>query len=182
MEKYCPKCDKRVTIDMVRKMETYSVKGMDITIKANVCTCPICKTEIWDPSIDDDNLRIAFNVYRKEKNLLMPEDIKEIRESYGLSQVNFARILGVGDKTIARYENGSIQDEAINNLILLVRKKENFITLFAKNKDHLPEEERARLERVILIEKVSSFKQMFGQLSFSYAIKTKQPVIVSMYN
>ena len=66
---------------------------------------------------DDDNLRKAYAEYRTRHGLLQPHEIKAIREKYGISQVNFARIIGVEDKTITRYENGSLQDEAINNLI-----------------------------------------------------------------
>lgn len=36
----------------------------------------------------------------------MPEEIKKIREQYGLSQRSFAKLLNWGDKTICRYENG----------------------------------------------------------------------------
>ena len=55
-----------------------------------------------------------------------------------MTQTSFAKILGFGDKTIARYENGSIQDTAQNNLMdlsdypdvfeLLLKKSMNLIS------------------------------------------------------
>lgn len=64
----------------------------------------------------------------------MPEEIKQIRQQYGITQVDFSRVLGFGDKTIARYENGALQDTAPNNLILLMKNEKNFIELWEKRK------------------------------------------------
>ena len=51
------------------------------------------------------------------------------------------KFLALGEKTITRYENGSLQDEAQNNLILLVRNPENFMLLVNKNKEKFNEKE-----------------------------------------
>ena len=76
-----------------------------------------------------------YNEYRKLNSLLLPEEIKSIREKYGVTQVEFAQILGLGDKTITRYENGSLQDTAQNNLIKIVgRNPEEFLKLLKECK------------------------------------------------
>lgn len=74
--------------------------------------------------------------------LLQPEEIRSIRSMYGMSQETFARVLGMGTKTIARYENGSLQDEAQNNLIFLMRNKKNMVKLLELHPERLPERER----------------------------------------
>ena len=146
MKQYCPVCDCERDVKIIRKEETYSVKGELITIEANVCTCAQCHEEIMSFEYDSDNLRRAYEKYRMNHGLLQPEEIKKIREQYDVSQVTFARIIGVGDKTIARYENGSLQDEAINNLIELSKDPKNFARLLEKNGHLIAEDERNRLE------------------------------------
>ena len=136
MKQYCPVCGNEQEVKPVKKEETYSVKGEQITIQATVCTCAQCGEELMSFEYDDDNLRKAYAEYRTRYGMLQPHEIKTIREKYGISQVNFARIIGVGDKTIARYENGSLQDEAINNLIMLAGDPKNFAQLLDKN-EHL---------------------------------------------
>jgi len=126
MMRYCPVCDKEQEMVIIEKQETYPVKGLDIKVRAHVCTCAVCHEEVWDPDMDDDNLRTAYNEYRKIKGLLTPEEIRAIRQRYGVSQTTFAKVLGLGEKTIARYENGSLQDEAQNNLILLASDPVNY--------------------------------------------------------
>ncbi|MEF9974380.1 MAG: type II toxin-antitoxin system MqsA family antitoxin [Clostridia bacterium] len=143
MQMRCAGCRKEVETRIEKRMEHYPVKGMDIQIEATVRVCTVCGKAIWDDDLDNQNLIAAFNDYRREKGLLMPEEIRAIREKYGLSQMAFARVLGLGDKTIARYENGSIQDEAQNNLIYLIADEDNFKCLFEKNKHRLTDGERA---------------------------------------
>ena len=37
---------------------------------------------------------------------LTAQDIKRIRRKYGLTQQGFARLLGLGEASVVRYENG----------------------------------------------------------------------------
>ena len=76
---------------------------------------------------------------------MLPEEIKKIREQYGLSQRSFARLLNWGDKTICQYENGSIQDRAHNSLLLFLREPEKMRTYLTENEIVLDERQRAKL-------------------------------------
>lgn len=120
--KYCPVCNREQDILLIQKEETYLVRGEPFTIDATVCTCAHCGEEIMTEEYDDDNLRKAYAKYRSLHGLLQPEEIKTIRKQYGVSQVAFARIIGVDDNAIARYENGSLQTKADNDRIMLARK------------------------------------------------------------
>lgn len=147
MKYYCPACESEQETLVIQKQETYPVKGEPTPIQANVCTCAKCGEEIMTLQYDDDNLRRAYAKYRSRHGLLQPEEIKAIREQYEVSQITFARIIGVGDKTIARYENGSLQDEAINNLILLAKDPKNFLLLLDRNESKIAPEEAERLRK-----------------------------------
>ncbi len=48
---------------------------------------------------------------------LSAQDIKDIRKKYGLSQKSFAKLLGIGEASIARYETGAVPTRANKNLI-----------------------------------------------------------------
>lgn len=134
---YCPNCNAETDTTVRVVQETYPVKGENITINATVRFCNICGCDIWDEELDSKNLLLAYEEYRRKHNLMAPEDIKEIRTKYNLSQTAFARILGMGDKTITRYENGSIADAAQNNLLCLVQQPHNFAELLEQNKDKI---------------------------------------------
>ena len=46
-------------------------------------------------------------------------EIKLIRKKYGMNQKEFSQALGFGEITIHRFENGSIQTEAVDAVIRL---------------------------------------------------------------
>lgn len=69
----------------------------------------------------NENLLNARNAYRVKMGLLTSDEIVAIRESYGLSQVDLAKLLGWGEATISRYESKGIQDEAYDTMLRLVK-------------------------------------------------------------
>lgn len=137
--KFCVACMEDQNYEVRKVMETYPVKGESITIEANVTYCNVCGEQIWDQELDDENLVKAFRIYREKHNLLQPEEIKYIRQKYGLTQMAFAQILGLEDKTIARYETGSLQDDAPNTLISLSRSPNVFKDIVETSKYRIPE-------------------------------------------
>ncbi len=98
--------------------------------------------------------------YRKEHKLLSPEEIKEIREQYGLSQRGLARVLAWGDKTIHRYEKGAVQDKAHNGLLLLMKDPQNMKQYLLECETNVPEKQVQRVLRHIeLLEKTVTREQ-----------------------
>ena len=143
----CIDCSKKFDIAPVFEPEEYEIKGKKIVIKAEKANCPCCGEPLVNNAADSRNFEKVYRAYRKEENLLMPEEIKQIRLQYGITQVGFSKILGFGDKTIARYENGALQDTAPNNLILLMKDEKNFIKLWNARKNLLDPKEFKTLKK-----------------------------------
>ena len=133
---------------LIRDM-TYIVKDIPVTFKEKILIDMASGEEIFDSKLEQENDVNLYNEYRKIKGLLLPEKIKEIRNNFGVTQVVFAKVLGLGEKTIARYENGSLQDMAQNNLIKAVSERPvYFLELLRdckKLKEELPTEEFKKL-------------------------------------
>lgn len=145
----CLNCLKEFELEPIYETEEYEIKGKKIVITAQKAKCPCCGDYLVNDDATDANLQAAYNTFRREEKLLFPDEIKAIRQKYGITQVGFSRILGFGDKTISRYENGALQDIAPNNLILLMKKQENFITLWEKRKYKLDQREIEAVEKKI---------------------------------
>jgi len=59
--------------------------------------------------------------------VLTPDDIKEIREAYGLSRAEFSRLTRLGEATLTRWESAAlIQNAAYDRYLRLLRFPENF--------------------------------------------------------
>lgn len=149
MMDYCEICGKEVETKKISRRETFIVCGEDITIDAQVMVCVDCGEEIFCEELDSATLISAYNEYRRKHKLLLPEEIKKIREQYGLSQRSFAKLLNWGDKTICRYENGSVQDRAHNSLLLFLREPENMRTYLTENEVMFDERQKTRLLNIV---------------------------------
>lgn len=159
MKKYCEECRKEVNTRITIKREVYNVCGESIEVDAQILTCVECGEEFFCEEFDSKTLENAYNKYRERYKLLHPEEIKKIREQYGLSQRSFAKLLNWGDKTIHRYENGSIQDKAHNSLLLFLREPENMRTYLLDNEVALDEKKKSKvLDRIEELERNSARK------------------------
>ena len=182
MKKYCENCGKEVNTKLVLRKETYNVCGEPIEVEAGVLVCSECGEDFYCEELDNATLIRAYNEYRKKHKLLLPEEIKKIREQYGLSQRSFAKLLNWGDKTIFRYENGSIQDKAHNSLLLFLREPANMRTYLVENEvtldsrqlkkllatvDSLQQNETCRVGKISVMDKKVSDKIVPASVFFN---------------
>ena len=149
MRKYCEECGREVETKVITKKEVYDICGESIEVDAQILVCAECGEEFYCEELDNATLVQAYNEYRRRHKLLLPEEIKKIREQYGLSHRSFAKLLNWGDKTICRYENGSIQDKAHNSLLLFLREPENMRTYLMENEIVLDERQKKKLLDIV---------------------------------
>lgn len=123
IEMNCPMCDKIHEIEERTRITKIIIKDEEVNYKENYYFCKNCdedENEFVTGKMENDNLLNARNEYRRNHNLLTSDEIVAIREKYGLSQVDLAKMLGWGEATISRYESKAIQDEAYDNMLRII--------------------------------------------------------------
>jgi len=163
---FCPNCEEYTEATLGVKKEVYNVRGEPIKIEAEVAVCQKCEEKIFDEERDSRNLEKAYSYYRQKHNLLSPDEIRTIREKYGLSQRALSRLLGWGEITIHRYENGAIQDNVHNSTLRLIEDPENMQKFFEVNRSRLPSYTAARLEK-----RIASFLQEDKEQTFQVSFE-----------
>ena len=142
VSKRCPHTDTYI----IKKDETYDVKGEPVAVEANVRVCKKCNEEIFDMKLDTENLKRAYQKYKKAHGLLMSEEIMRIRNRYKLGQRTFAKLIGCTQATLVRYEKGTIQNDTHNRLILLMDNPDNLRETYRKIRGELSETECRKIE------------------------------------
>lgn len=110
-----------------------NIPGGTMTVPdATWFSCSTCGEEILP-----DALSKAIEAQRYRRlGLLMPSAIREVRERTGLSAVDITHLLGVGEKTYTRWENGkSIQNKSNDTLIRLLDKNAEVFALLDAERD-----------------------------------------------
>ena len=68
---------------ILERAAIYIVKGTSITFNEKIKVNEETGEEIYDPKLEQENDVKLYNEYRKLNSLLLPEEIKSIREKYG---------------------------------------------------------------------------------------------------
>ena len=93
--------------------------GEEFTIPVNGLECTACGFKTIDNEYSGEFTKLVSDAYRQKHGLLTGTQIREARQRLGMSQEKFAQYLKAGPASVNRWENGKIQDEAMNELILL---------------------------------------------------------------
>ena len=146
-EAYCAQCNDDVHFSHREVTHDLDVRGTRIQVALSAYVCPHCDHVRSHPQ--HDPLEAAYREYRQIHDLLQPEEVLAIRERYQLSQDAFAKLLGMSPATIARYETGSLQDEAHDHLLRACRRPDYIRELFQQHGDRLSDLQRRRLEEAL---------------------------------
>jgi putative zinc finger/helix-turn-helix YgiT family protein len=117
----CPRCG---TVMVERRSALkLPVNGEDVSVPSAVhLLCPRCDEVVLRVSDSKRLQEDAIGVYRKKHGLLSADEIRGIRERFGLTQRELAHLLHLGANTISRWESGrNVQTEAMEMLLRLIR-------------------------------------------------------------
>lgn len=103
----CPICNKKHFVEKRKRTNKIKIKDKVIEYEEIFLQCPQTneeENEYVNAEIMDENLQNARDAYRFQNNLLTSKEIKQIRNKYKITQLEMAKLLGVGDVTVTRYE------------------------------------------------------------------------------
>jgi len=146
---FCPNCEEFTDVKLETRKQVFNVRGEPIEIEGEVAICQKCGSKIFDEERDSRTLERAYSVYREKHKLLAPDEIRITREKYGLGQRALSRLLGWGEITIHRYENGAIQDKVHDSTLRLIEDPQNMQKLFETSCGKLASYTAKRLEKAI---------------------------------
>ena len=117
----CPRCG--TTMVERRSALKLPVNGEEVSVPSAVhLRCPKCQEIVLRFSDAKRLQQDAIAIYRKKHGLLSADEIRGIRERFGLTQSQLAHLLRLGANTISRWEAGrNVQTEAMEMLLRLIR-------------------------------------------------------------
>ena len=92
-----------------------------LTVKAPVRRCGACDFEYLDESAE----RLKHDAVCNHLGVLPPGDVRRIREGHGMTRARFAKVTGLGEASLNRWENGlTIQTHANDRYLRLLAHPE----------------------------------------------------------
>lgn len=113
----CPLCMEDHIVSIGDVSETNDFKGVEVNYIARYHYCKNADEYYAEEGEIEQNDIAMKDAYRTKMGLLTSKDIISIRQKYGVSQSDFALLLGWGEKTITRYEGHQVQDAAHDSIL-----------------------------------------------------------------
>lgn len=173
-KKYCDHCQKDVEAIVIDRQSSYTFKGETFEINERVLQCP-CGEDLYDEILDTETMETLTKMYEERVGLSL-DDIKSIRNQYGLSMDLFARILGWSKSTIARYETGKyLPDSSHMSVLKRLKDHPEAIDEFYKfNKHKFNEKEQAKInEKLSNTDQHTVEKGLVDALNVNYKLHEK---------
>lgn len=149
MNTYCPECDMEIQAILRERPATLAVRGEQVDYSELMAVCPKCGNAVGDARVEGENLERAYAVYRRKFGILSPQEVRDLRESYGLSLREFSRFLGFGEQTAYRYERGDIPALSHNYTMRSAATVDGARLLLSQNGRRLSGKSIAHIERRI---------------------------------
>jgi putative zinc finger/helix-turn-helix YgiT family protein len=142
----CPNCEALRDVEKISRDETVSIKGREVTFRAEAYRCRICGEEFETPSQLDANLDAAREAYSRAYESFSPAELVTLRAQYGASQKAFGMILGFGELTMNTYEKGTLPDPPNRLLLKLADNPIHFRAMYQVNSSRIGALQRQRIE------------------------------------
>lgn len=140
--------------------ETYTIRGEKVDVITSARFDVDSGKPTFDEKLDNKAILKAFDKYRKNHGMISPERIKKLRHSFGLSQRDFATLLGWSATTIATYETGSLPSKANNKMLLALENDPNVAQpLYDISKAAMTERGKAAFEENVGASEVEKSKK-----------------------
>ena|ERR1035438_3455340 len=126
----CPDC-RSTLFTTVERAQTLrhgrGDNGVEVACVVPTFVCSNCGCE-WT---GHEAEAIRHDAVCRRLTRLTPKEVLAVRQAYGLSQLDFSRITGIGEASLSRWETGSqIQNAACDRLLrLLVADSQNLLIL-----------------------------------------------------
>ncbi|CAN5236000.1 DUF4065 domain-containing protein [soil metagenome] len=119
--------------EMILKREQRSLdfRKENFQVMYHYYLCTESGEQFTTTELDELNMTQLYNQYREKHNLPFPDEIKAIREKYGLSATKMSEILGFGINSYRNYENGEVPSLANSRLIQIAKDPDKFKDLVA---------------------------------------------------
>ena len=135
---FCDECRKDVKVITKEVLFKRTLKDNEYTFTGFEAYCGECGSPIYAPEIEDNNLKLLYDAYRKENDIIPLDEILAIPKKYAIGKRPLSLLLGWGEQTFTRYCNGDMPSKQYSDILRrLYNEPLYYNELLQNNKDRM---------------------------------------------
>lgn len=142
----CPKCEATRKVEILSQEKQILMKGKEIRFQSHSYRCNHCGEEFDTAETLDHNLERAREAYDQLYRTPTKDDLVKLRKKYNASQKAFGLLLGFGELTMNKYEQGATPDATHRLLLKIAENPYVFQAIYNENKSRIGLRQRKKVE------------------------------------
>lgn len=139
----CPICGS-ASVEVLAREHPERRAGVDTVYTSELSRCSQCGEEFLTVEQSMAHSRARADAIRESAGLLTPAQIRLARLGLGLTQRDFEHALGVGEKTVVRWERGTVvPSQAANGLLWVALNHPDVFRLYMRARESRSERKSA---------------------------------------
>ena len=114
---FCEECRDDVEFVVTNNQLEGTIKGEKYNYLGKTAHCIDCNSEIYVEEINDYNLKVLYDKYRKSHGIISLETILKIPEKYAIGKRPLSLLLGWGEQTFSRYCEGDVPTKQYSEIL-----------------------------------------------------------------
>ena len=135
----------------VSDVEEKKFRGEKFIVNVRYFQCEDTGEQFTTTEQDSLWTRDLYSQYRNRHGIPSPEEIKTIREGYGLNYSQMSRILGFGINQLKNYEGGQIPSESNGKMLRIAADPLTMMNLLEISRNELSASEYERIRAKIAL-------------------------------
>ena len=123
---------------------TVTYRGETLSYKRSYYRCVDTGMEFADEELERMNLKRLYDTYRRNHGIPTEEDLKKMRERYGIPSSAMWLILGLGENQFGLYEEGTVPTPSAGRLLALAKEPANMRDMLQAARGSFSEKQYAK--------------------------------------
>ena len=135
----------------IHDVEEKTFRGEKYTVNVRYYQCEDTGEQFSTTEQDSIWIQELYSQYREKHGIPSPQEIKSIRESYGLNRTQLSRLLGFGINQLKSYEDGQVPSESNGKMLKIISNPLTMMNLLEISHNEFHESEYDRIKEKIAL-------------------------------
>jgi putative zinc finger/helix-turn-helix YgiT family protein len=169
---FCAECRKDVGFVTKETVFKRTLKDNEYSFIGLEAYCADCGSPIYVSEIEDNNLKLLYDAYRKANDIISLDEILSIPKKYAIGKRPLSLLLGWGEQTFTRYCNGDMPSKQYSDILRRLYNEPTYYNeLLQNNKDRMKsnssyEKSNIAVKNLIGIPENSKIETVIGYLLY----------------
>lgn len=136
--------------EAVYALEKMEFRGEEFLVHGQYYRCKDTGEKFSTEEQDTATLNDLYSQYRIKHGIPFPDEIRAIRQRYGMNYSQIGKLLGFGVNQWAKYEAGQVPSESNGRLISALRRKDATLSLLKDLKELFDKPEYEKMMNLII--------------------------------